>query len=775
MLKSDIRFLGTSGGKSKNHHSTCVQVTSNIIIDAGNIIDALGDEAKHIDHIFLTHSHLDHIQDIAFLIDMYFELRDKPLKIYGLRHTLDALNKYIFNWDVWPDFSEIELIRSSHKSVELIEIECGREYPFKGLLLKPIELNHTVPTCGYIIKKENFATFYATDTYICDNVWKELNEDKDISSLIIDVSFPTDMHKLALQSKHLTPGLLKRELNKLARDDVSVYVTHIKPAHQEIVEKELEILEVLLGDGRVIKDGEYLKNIVKNETHLKSVLNISAALSKEKDLSKILTLILVEAMNYTDSEGGTIYLKEGDYMTFKAVKNDKLDIFDINNKNLAKINLYPNGEKNRENVSAVCALNKETINIPDIYLYHIGGFNFDGAKKFDKENNYRTKSMLVVPMMSDDNEVIGVMQLINKRAIKDVVPFTNKDIDMITTYANLSASAITKNKLIEDLEKLVLSFLESIAYAFNMKSPYGYGHISNVKDLMIAAVKEIDQDNTIYKDISYTEDEFKELELAAWMHDIGKIATPEYILDKATRLETLQDQIYAIELRFNFVKYYLKYQVSQSKNTDLINEYERDIKEIDGDLVFVKQSNLSSTYMSDQDICRIHNIGKKKYIIDSEPIFLLSRDEVNYLCIVRGTLTKQERQKINDHAKISHEMLKMITFPKKYNNVAKIASGHHEKLNGKGYPFGLKGDEICFETRILAIVDIIEALTASDRPYKRAKTQEETFEILEAMVNDGELDKDLVLFIKRAKIYEKFIEKKSIKVFFKTAMAEPLA
>ena len=772
MLKNDIRFLGTSGSKKEGHGSSCVQVTDTIVIDAGNLIHGLKDEAKHIEHIFLTHSHLDHISDIAFLIDTYLVERETPLKIYGLKETLDALSENIFNWNIWPDFKEISLIKSGHKSIKFIEIQLEQEYQFEEVSLKPIAMNHTVPTCGYVIKKEDFSVIYATDTYICDTIWKEANNNLEIESIVIDVSFPSDMEALAQQSKHLTPRLLKGELTKLSRDDVNIYVTHIKPYYQENVERELEILEVLKNSGRVIRDGEYLKNSKISGDRNTRVAEISTALSKEKDLSKILGLILVETMQLSNAEGGTIYLKEDEHLCFGAVKNDALNIFEVNPK-FPKISLFPNGIQNSENISAVCALSKKTVNIPDIYLYHMGGFNFEGTKKFDKANSYQSKSMVVVPMLNQDEDVVGVMQLINKKSLNDVVEFTQNDIELITTYANLCASAIAKNQLIDDLEKLVISFLESISYALNVKSPYGYGHISRVKELMGHVALEVHKDNTIYKNINYTKEEFQELELAAWMHDVGKIATPEHILDKATRLETLNDRIDMIEMRFNYIKYFLKSQALETRCKFLNGEYQihiehvenkhlQMIKELDEDFIFLKHANKPSVVMSNYDIERVKKIAQKSFVIEDQTINLLTEDEAKHLSIMRGTLTDEEREKINEHAKTTYDMLKMITFPKKYSKVTEIASGHHEKINGKGYPMGLKGDEISFETRMLAIVDILEALTASDRPYKRAKTEDETFEILEDMVKKNELDAGIVSFIKKAGIFEKYIQKEEI-------------
>jgi HD-GYP domain-containing protein (c-di-GMP phosphodiesterase class II) len=703
------------------------------------------------------------------LVDTYFIEKSKSLKIYGLKETLDALNEHIFNWSIWPDFQEISLIGSKYKSIEFIEIQIGKEYNLDEVTLKPIALNHTIPTCGYVVKKENISMIYASDTYTCDSLWQEVNYDKSINSVVVDVSFPSEMDKLAKQSKHLTPMLLKDELKKLKRDDVSIYVTHIKPNYKNLVSKELNILKVLLNDGRIIEDGEYLKNKKSTKNTKLKALTMSTVLSKEKDLNKILGLILEETMDSTNAEGGTIYLKEKDTLLFKAVKNDALNIFEID-PNYPKINLYPSGKKNIENVSAVCALSKEIINIPDIYLYHMGEFNFDGAKKFDKANNYHTNSMLVIPMLNQDEEIIGVMQLINKKSISNTIAFTKDDISLASTYANLSASAIAKNTLIEDLEKLIMSFLESISYALSVKSPYGYSHISRVKELMGHVAREVNNDSTIFKDITYNKEQYQELELAAWMHDIGKIATPEYIIDKATRLETVHDRIDTIQSRFNHIKQFLKADFLENKCKFLTGEYElkldtlenkyiQTIKELDDEFAFLQRVNTPSFYMKEEDLQRVKQIAERSFMIDEEKIPLLTSDELENLSIVHGTLSEKERSKIKEHAKITHDMLKMITFPKKYSNVAEIASKHHEKLNGEGYPLGLRAKDLPFEARLLAVVDILEALTANDRPYKRAKTHDETFEILEEMVEKNEIDGELVSFIKEVGIFEKYIQK----------------
>ncbi len=772
MLKNDIRFLGVGGSRKERKGTTCVQVAENIVIDAGNIINGLGSDAYKIEHIFLTHSHLDHIVDIAFFMDNHYQTMKKPLKIYALKETIKALREHFFNDTIWPNFPEIMLPNSQTPTAEFIELEYGKEYVFDTVSLQPVAVTHTVPTCGYVIKKETFSALFATDTYITRSMWEILDLNDAIDSLIIDVSFPSNFDKLSYESKHLTPRLLAEELEKECRD-IDIYITHVKPAFTDVITKELKAYGLLEGRNRILHDGEYLKQTERNGDRNQSVMQISTALSQEKDLSKILEMILKEAISYTNSEGGTIYLKENKQLCFKSLINKKLDIY-VNDPNFPCVELYINGEENSENISAIAALQKKITNVPDVYLYNIDGFSFEGVKKFDKANNYRTKSMLVIPMIDQDDEVVGVVQLINKKSEDSYIAFDKSDIEMTTTYTNWAASAITKNRLIDDLEALLLSFLESISVALSAKSPYGYGHIARVAELMKLFSSKINEDRSVFKDIKYTKDELKELEVAAWMHDVGKIATPEYILDKATKLETIYDRIAEIKMRFSYLKSALKSQMLEEKIELLAKKRKKEIKaleeeyaslvsKLDSDLEFLEKVNQPIAVLSKQELERIQSIANKSYQIEGESFTLLSPDECLNLSIERGTLTEKERQKINEHAQISNEMLGMLTFPKKFSRVNEIASSHHEKLNGKGYPKGLKADEISFEGRLMAIVDIFEALTANDRPYKRPKTIEETFGILEAMAKAYELDSDIITFLKQSKSYEEYAKKYLLK------------
>lgn len=765
MLTDDIKFLGVEGSRQVQGGTTCVQVADNILIDAGNIIQGLGDSSYKIEHIFLTHSHLDHIVDIAFLVDNNYLEMKKPLKIYGLEETINALKKHIFNNTIWPDFQNISLEDSHNPTIEFITLELYKEYVFETVTLKPIPISHTVPTTAYVIKKKNFSTLFATDTYITSSMWETLDLDESISSLIIDVSFPSKYEELSYHSKHLTPKLLSQELKKSQRD-LDIYITHLKSSFKKEIRQELAAYGLLEGKNRILKSGEYLIHTSRNRNINVDSMKISTLLSKEKDLGKILEMILQEAISYTHSEGGTIYLKEGDNLLFKSIMNSKLGIH-INNPSFPPIRLFIEGKENSENVSARAALTKTVVNVPDIYRYNIDGFSFEGVKKFDKENNYRTHSMLVIPMLNQDNEVIGVIQLINKCTADASIPYEQEDIELTTTYANWAATAISKNRLVEDLEALLLSFLEAIAVALSAKSPYGYGHVQKVAQLMKVISKKVDEDNSFYQDIHYTEEELKELEVAAWMHDIGKIAIPEHIIDKSTKLETIHDRISEIKMRYRYLKSALKAQMLEEKlqlvqeqkskeAKNLEEEFNIKMAALDDEADFLAHVNQPSTKIGMKEISRIESIAERTYTLEGESFMLLSLDEVENLSVKNGTLTEKERFKINEHAAISNKMLEMLTFPKKFSRVKEIASAHHEKLNGTGYPEGLHAKDISFEGRLMAVVDIFEALTANDRPYKSPKTIQETFEILEGMAQRNEIDKTIVEFLKETKAYEEY-------------------
>ena len=251
--KPTIKILGAYGGKATNMQLTSIQLSKEVVLDAGNILEGLGNGMKNINHVFISHSHLDHINDIGFLIDATYECRTESLKIYGREKTLEDIHNHILNWDIWPDFTQINLIDSDIKSVELIPIELNETITVDGCKLKAIENNHTISSNGYVIEKDNSAIMFTSDTYCCDTIWDEVNSNEKITAIIIDVSFPSRMAKLAFDSKHLTPNLLKDELKKLKRDNISIHINHIKPSYKVELVKEIIKADLLLNNGMILE------------------------------------------------------------------------------------------------------------------------------------------------------------------------------------------------------------------------------------------------------------------------------------------------------------------------------------------------------------------------------------------------------------------------------------------------------------------------------------------------------------------------------------------
>ena len=491
---------------------------------------------------------------------------------------------------------------------------------------------------------------------------------------------------------------------------------------------------------------------------------IGHLLTEEKDFQVVMKKILTTAKKLSHADAGTFYLLGSDEKTleFTAVQTDSLGLSLSSADGTIpwpNLPLYDKeGLYNPINVSVYSALNNTLINVDDVY--NSKKFDFLGPRSFDEATGYRTKSMLVVPMKSYDHTVIGVLQLINKQD-KDgkIVPFERIDEKLILSMASQAAVSITQARLVKNLEELLDSFVQSIATAIGEKSKYTQGHINRVAELTLSIANALNEDTKNYKHINFTQEQIDALDLAAWMHDIGKITTPEHIIDKSTKLEKIYDRIEAVNIKFELLqkdKYIemLETIASNPTNKKLIeNNYTNELKQIQSDLEFLKTTNIGGEFMADDNIERIYTIAKYQITVNGVKQNILTQDEIENLCIKKGTLTKSERLIINNHAKLSYDILNSLPFPNKYKRVPEIASGHHEQLNGKGYPLGLKGDEISFEARIVAIADIFESLTASDRPYKKPNTIKQSLKILKFMVKNGEIDKDLVKFFIDKKLY----------------------
>jgi len=323
----------------------------------------------------------------------------------------------------------------------------------------------------------------------------------------------------------------------------------------------------------------------------------------------------------------------------------------------------------------------------------------------------------------------------------------------VLALASIAAVTLTKNRLIEDFEKLLESLIITIGKGIDAKSKYTGEHVRKVAELSIMLAKAIEKEGIK----SYSQKELKAIEIAGWLHDIGKIATPEWVMDKATKLEKLIDRIYYIRYKFELAKAFAYINFLENKISK--KEYEEEIIFLNESFEFIKELNKGSEFVDDDKLERLQKI--KDFKLKEEN--LLNNDEFYNLSIRKGTLNKEELEIMRNHAKIGLEMLKALHFPKKFKRVPFIAANHHEKLNCKGYPQGLCDKDLSIEDRILAVADIFEALSAADRPYKEPKKASEIFKIMSFMVKDNEIDKNIVkLLIKY--VYEEY-GKKELKDF----------
>ena len=511
--------------------------------------------------------------------------------------------------------------------------------------------------------------------------------------------------------------------------------------------------------------------------NINQLAQIGVMLSSAKDLNLLLETIVDQARSFTNCDGGTLYLRSEDEQSleFKIVQTGSLNIRVGGRSapiNWPPVPLFKDGQPNNNNVSAYVASKGEMVNIPDVY--EVEGFNFDGTRKFDAASGYRSKSMLVVPMRDHENEIIGVLQLINALdpTNGESIPFSPDFVIMSQALASQAAVAITNTRLIRDLRNLFESFIQVIAAAIDEKSPYTGGHIMRVSNLTMEIANRLSEVPTgHYGETTFTADQLDELRVAAWLHDTGKIVTPEHVVDKHTKLETIFDRRELVRMRFELAIANTRISLakvegaldktghSQAELEVMRDELNARIKTIMDEYNFVISCNKTQEFVPDETIQRLNDIANRFLETTLGPEPMLTENELYNLSIRKGNLTKEERQIIENHAAVTIKMLEKLPFPKKMRNVPAYAGAHHEKLNGKGYPLRLKGDQIKLQARIMALADIFEALTARDRPYKEPKKMSECMKILGFMVKDGELDGDLVQFFIDQKLHIEYAHK----------------
>jgi HD-GYP domain-containing protein (c-di-GMP phosphodiesterase class II) len=517
--------------------------------------------------------------------------------------------------------------------------------------------------------------------------------------------------------------------------------------------------------------------LTRKSQELHELNKIGVALSAERDIDQLLDLILAKCREITQADAGSLYLvergKEGDsqdddLLKFTLTQNDSVSVpFEEFTMPL-----------NNTSIAGHVALTGERVNLADAYNPP-AGTPFKISRSFDEKSGYRTKSMLVVPMRDHQDKVIGVVQLINKKhdqqtvlrpvSVVDemVIPFTTVDEELVTSLASQAAVAFENTRLIQDIKNLFDAFVRASVTAIESRDPTTSGHSGRVAILTVGMAEKIDgTDWGCFQDVHFTRDQLQELRFASLLHDFGKVGVREKVLIKGKKLYV--GELLLLRQRFAYVKRSIEAQHLRSKLealqagemsaeqlARLDREYETRLQEIDTLLKLVLDAN-EPTVVEEERFRTLMDLPQRSYIdIDGNAQPFLTPNELAALSIRRGSLSERERSEIESHVTHTFRFLSEIPWTGEYRRIPEIAHAHHEKLDGSGYPRGLRATDIPLQSRIMTVADIFDALVAWDRPYKRAVPVERALAILDEEMRDGKLDRDVLQLFIDAKVYER--------------------
>lgn len=548
-----------------------------------------------------------------------------------------------------------------------------------------------------------------------------------------------------------------------------------------------------------------------NDIILSQILELCKKVSQKQDNNDVIIAILSAAADAANADGRFFFEVSSDkYMSLnyscinslQATQNSSIE----NSVFFPPVHVPDIRNKMAKRPAEICAYNREIVNYSNIFMTSELDTSF--IAKFDEENNYSTVSVLDIPLIDRKDNLLGVVQFINaKDNSGKIIAFTAEIQNILISMCSLITIFLENRILSADYKQLLESFIEVLARAIDAKSPYTGSHCQRVPIItrMLATAAAEQQEGPL-KEFDLSPDDWYALHIASWLHDCGKITTPEYIVDKATKLETINNRIHEIRNRFEILRRdaHITYLQKRLANTDskenLQAEFVARVKQLEEDFAFIAECNKGDKELSKEDINHLDKIStqrftryfnrmlglswaernrvknKELYVHPAEETLLqdrpdqlveqYNRGELYNLKTTQGTITEEERQKINEHIEVTINMLEALPFPKELSNIVEYAGCHHERVDGKGYPRGLKGNQMSIPAKIMAIADVFEALTARDRPYKEPKKLSEVLNIMREMKNSGHLDPDLYeVFIKNG-VYldyaEQYIEKEQI-------------
>ncbi len=595
----------------------------------------------------------------------------------------------------------------------------------------------------------------------------------DVSALrvvLVDSQIINGCSSVAVDSRTAIVGVGLSEQPKWLNDESVYFELPADPTTAALLKTIKRAYQFLY---QKMRADQLEKQLSDRTRQLKQVSEVGIALATVRDHQVLLTMILLKARELSRSDAGSLYLldeipDEGGVLRWKLAQNDSIPV-DFEEKILPIT---------RRSLAGYVAMTGETLVIDDAYNLPEGA-EYSIARSFDEENGYLTRSMLVLPMMNHEGDLIGVIQLINRKrpgappkltaatVPQEVIPFDQETIELMRALAGQAAVSVENNLLYESIERLFEGFVTAAVTAIEQRDPTTSGHSFRVADLTVELAKVLDGiDRGTYRGIRFTPEHIREIRYASLLHDFGKVGVREQILVKEKKLYPMQ--LDTIRGRFEFTMKSVENEANRRKVDYLLrfgrDGYDEFAAKVDAelqemqtglqrDLGLIVHSN-EPTVLPEGEFQHLQQIAKSEYVnIRGESRLLLEPEEARILSIRKGNLDAGERGEIESHVTHTFNFLKKIPWTKDLSSVATIAFAHHEKLNGRGYPRRLRASDIPVQSRMMTVSDIYDALTASDRPYKRAVATERALDILKMEVDDGLLDRELVELFIEAKVF----------------------
>ncbi|MBF0626849.1 MAG: GAF domain-containing protein [Magnetococcales bacterium] len=656
------------------------------------------------------------------------------------------------------------------------------------------------------------------------DAFQEENETLQRAEAILAESVES-VERAAFETQVKAYRKLIKSLQRLTRhsdrneERIKLQQTELEQAHEEL-SRHAELLD--------LKVQERTRELSWERSKLEQLVQVGIGLSSERNEDHLLDRILTGAMEISGADWGMLYARtDNDQLVIKIIRVNSLKMF-LGGQSGRPI-VFPalsmflkEGQPNLDHIVTRVAHQRITINVTDVANETDPQFNT--IRRFDKAVGYQSRTLLMVPLLPRGGEVVGVLQLMNARApgSDDVVAFSKENQAFVEALSSQAAIALSNQQLISSQRKLMDAFVEVISVAVDAKSPYTGGHNQRVGELaMMLGEAVCAQQKGPFAEFSFAnEEEWREFRFSALLHDCGKVTTPEAVVDKATKLETVYNRIHEVRTRFELlwrdaeIDYWQKRAEGTIPVATLDQELAAARQRLQDDFAFVAECNVGGEFMSQERVTRLKEIATRRWMRHfddwlgisqeeallrptqekpelpvAEPLLadrqehvvprgnanpfgdnpmqfkipvpesLYNRGELYNLCISRGTLTAEDRFKISDHVIQTYQMLNRLPFPKGLKRVPEYAGSHHETLNGKGYPRQLTAEQISIPARILAVADVFEALTACDRPYKKAKTLSEAMKIMSFMVKDGHIDADLFELLKKSGVGQEYAKR----------------